>query len=469
VIKTNPQQTIVLMFTHVEPFFWLLDHHGSQMEELDFTISAYERSLREYLQEIEDGTVRVNINRALSVNNLNECGFLTYVDKNRGAFNFQPHILDTLRALDSKRIRELGQPDLDFIHSQVLTVHKYYMSDSCCWIKEDLLWQEQLIALKEILHDTLARIDRNVRALEGSANRLAAVLDKHHQQMLLPTDKVRKALVEVQRIYDRNIIPTLTFLTPGAQVDEHSAMNLIQQIHQRFSDESFFAETHYIATVEMRLLSYSEKVAKIRKRMHQYLLMDQKQRQLFEAVESRFNELYGQCLDNLDQRINKRSLAPNHPIFERSKGFYGLNRWNADTTSFRNQIEWPENDVRALTLEHIRVKQDEAVAVKKASKKHTHSVQRVNEADRQQRKRIDRLMKAMEGFEATEGMYDVYKEINSYLLEAMDDYQLPDIYDALPMIDSRFRLKPLYRRDEITLGDYKLSYMIKSLEYTNEF
>lgn len=461
---TNPQNTMMFIYKHIEPFYFMLDQLGRQIDSLDFPISAYERALGEYVRTLNDPAERTNVRRGLSVSNLNDCGFLTYVDTSRGAFNLQPFILDGIRSIESHRIRELGQPDLDFIHGQFLTVYRYFMSEQCTWYSDDVGWQEHLTTLIEVLHETLARIDRNVRALDGSANHLANILEQHNNDLMLPTEKVRKALLEVQHIYDRNIIPTLTFLTINAQVGEHSIMYLIKRIHERFRDTRFYKETQIISTVEMRLLSYSQEVSKIKKRMHHFLLMDQSQRALFEAVERRFNTLKNLCVDSLDERINNRNIDYADPFFDPSRRLEGMTRWVANTRSYRTHIEWPDADVRGLTLEHIRIRQTEAEAIKAVSTKTLHVKQRITEHERAQRKHIDKIIEVMKSFVAETETVDAYLAVHTHLVYGLEGYQLPDLYDALAMIDDGYTLVPCFRRATLQHEDYKLTYMINKLE-----
>ncbi|VEA70762.1 Uncharacterised protein [Serratia rubidaea] len=129
-MQTNPQNTLVILFQHVDIFFTMLDYHISRHKSMvGFSISSYEATLTSYVEhQVADSNDRRRIISALSIRNLNKCGLLSFINDSKGLFALHKGLLQTIQNLDSRRIRELGQPDLDIIYAQVRTLHDYFLS-----------------------------------------------------------------------------------------------------------------------------------------------------------------------------------------------------------------------------------------------------------------------------------------------------------------------------------------------------
>ena len=131
-METNAQNTVVTIFQHVGVFYTMLDHYSDQSKTVvGFQISVYESVLQHYLeQNITDRNDRQRIASALDVSNMFECGLLSFINDSQGVFGLQQGLLQTIQGLDSKRIRELGQPDLDIIYAQMRSLYDYFIN-SC--------------------------------------------------------------------------------------------------------------------------------------------------------------------------------------------------------------------------------------------------------------------------------------------------------------------------------------------------
>ena len=290
-MDTNAQNTLVIIFQHVEIFFTMLDHYSdSSKHVVGFKVAEYEGVIEQYLDRLEfkqQDKQRIRI--ALSVRNMNECSLLNFVDDQRGQFSLQRGLLQTIQGLDSKRIRELGQPDLDNIYGQIKRLHDYFILLAGIYNRDDPDFNENLAVLMDVLQETLTKIDHNVRALEGSSKRLSEVLESHNFNQMAMNDQVRSALEEVIQISKRNIRPTLIFLNEKIMAAGTSAMLLIREIRESFLNKGFHSEYANISTIEMKLLSYAEVISDTRRRMNSYVEMDKKQRDLYNNIEQRFN------------------------------------------------------------------------------------------------------------------------------------------------------------------------------------
>jgi hypothetical protein len=460
-MDTNAQNTLVIIFQHVEIFFTMLDHYSdSSKHVVGFKVAEYEGVIEQYLDRLEfkqQDKQRIRI--ALSVRNMNECSLLSFVDDQRGQFSLQRGLLQTIQGLDSKRIRELGQPDLDNIYGQIKRLHDYFIPLVGIYNCDDPDFNENLIVLMDVLQETLTKIDHNVRALEGSSKRLSEVIESHNFNQMAMNDQVRSALEEVIQISKRNIRPTLIFLNEKIMATGTSAMLLIREIRESFFEKGFHSEYANISTIEMKLLSYAEVISDTRRRMNRYVEMDKKQRNLYNNIEQRFNELYSLVVSRLDSKLTGKKIPSGDPIFEPSRSFTGLVNWTQSKLT-GPLIELPENAGDQYVNEYIRNKLDQAHAIN--SNKRTPVKDPLSAQERFEKKqRIQRVKLAMKGFESKAVNDDLYLSVHNHLKEYLANYQLMDLFDALHFIpkDTQYRATLVSR--DIIYKSKKLTYMVR--------
>lgn len=463
-MDTNAQNTLVILFQHVDIYCSMLDHYADRSNALiGFQISAYENVIEHYLDvHVTQKTEQQRVRAALDLNNLDECGLLSYINHQRGQFALQRGLLQTIQNLDSKRIRELGQPDLDIIYVQMKKLYDYFIPQGGAYDAYSADFQENLAALFDVLQETLTKIDHNVRALEGSSKRLSEVLDSHDFNQMIMSDQVRDALQEVIRISKRNIRPSLIFLNEKAMAEDASAMYLISKIRKSFERTSFHHVHASIVTIEMKLLSYAEVIASTRRRMHRYVEMDRLQRELYNKIERQFNDLYQEVISRLDTKLKGKRLPASHPIFAPSHSFQGLISWTS-TNLTGALIELPKNAGDQYLKEHVRSKLSKADALatkKKAPSKNTTTAkQRYEKAIH-----INKIKQAMENFNVSSANDDLYQAVHNHLIINLKDYRLKDIYDALPFIDASLKRTPTLAQKAIVYQSQKLTYLAKRLE-----
>lgn len=463
-MDTNAQNTLVILFQHVDIFCAMLDHYSDDSKTVvGFKVSAYEAVIARYLEtHVSDMADKRRIRKALSINNMDECGLLSFIDDRRGQFALQRGLLQTIQNLDSKRIRELGQPDLDIIYAQMKQLHDYFIPKGGAYDRYDPDFQENLAALFDVLQDTLTKIDHNVRALDGSSKRLSEILDSHDFNKMVMTDQVRSALAEVIRISKRNIRPTLIFLNEKAMATDASAMYLLHKIRNSFESTSFHTELANITTIEMKLLSYAEVISDIRRRMNSYVEMDRRQRELYNTIEQRFNELHSAVVSRLDTKLGGKKVPADDPMFALSRAFKGLHNWSTSNLS-SPLIELPEHAGNNYALEYIRMKMKRANAINSTARKPTPRGISARESYERAQRTI-KIKKVMELFNSDAGVDDLYQALHNHLQQHLSNYSLKDIYDAMCFISNSERIRPTLQQQTITYNSQKLTYLVRIME-----
>ena len=466
-MDTNAQNTVVTVFQHVEIFFTMLDHYSANSKSVvGFQIAAYESVTQAYLKKyVDKKTDKQRIAAALSLKNMDACDLISFVDHRRGQFGLHRGLLQTIQGLDSKRIRELGQPDLDIIYVQLQNVSNYFISAGRAFDRSDPQFQENLATLFDVLQDTLSKIDHNARALEGSSKRLSEILESHDFNQMVISDQVQNALDEVIRISKQNIKPSLTFLNEKAMTPQASAMYLLRRIRESFERTTFHAELANITTIEMKLLSYAEVIATIRRRLNCYVEMDRKSREIYNGIEKRFNQLYASVVSRLDTKLKGKKLPASDPIFNPSRAMSGLVNWNA-TRLTAPLVHLPKGDTSQHLNEHIRTKLAKAEAVRSIKRNPTQLLSTAKERFEKDR-RIKRIQQTMKCFDVLLAKYDLYLAVHEHLSAHLPSYELKDIYDALPFVDKRATLRSTFTPQSIIHHSKRLTYLVKQLEVAN--
>ncbi|ACV25466.1 hypothetical protein [Kangiella koreensis] len=464
-MDTNAQNTLVTVFQHVDIFCTMLDHYSDQTKTVvGFETAAYESVVSQYvIKRIERKTDQKRIKAALSIANMQECGLLSFINHKRGQFGLNRGLLQTIQNLDSRRIRELGKPDLDIIYVQMKKLYDYFIPLGGAYERGNDTFNENLASLMDTLQEVLSKIDHNAKALDGSSKRLSEILDSHNFNKMVMTDQVSSALDEIIRISQRTIKPTLIFLNEKGMVQDKSAMYLIRRIRESFERTSFYNEYGNIYTIEMKLLSYAEVIGEIRRKLSRYVEMDRLQRQIYNSIESRFNRLYTEVVTRLDTKLKGKSIPFEHTIFSEAKKFKGLVNWNSSKITGA-LIELPESSRTKHLEEYIRAKMQHASALNAKKRKPGENGKTARERH-ENYQRVNRIKKIMERFEPMKDVNDLYFAIHEHLKEGLKGYDLRDIYDAVPFVDETIKRTQTFKRGTIEYKSKRLSYLVKSLEF----
>lgn len=461
-MKTNTQNTLAILFKNIDIFFDIIDYYAERSKSVSgFQMSVYEAILQTYIeQQIFDSNEQKRVASVLSLYNLKQCNLLAYVNDAKGIFHIQNDLLSLIKNVDSRRIRELGQPDLDVIYSQIKTLYDYFIKKNGHFIYHNTEFMENLNALTDTMQNIFSKIERNVRALDGSAKRLSEIVDNHDFEQYTPTEQVQEAFEEITCIYQRNILPTLAFLNEKAMTKDSSAMYLIRKIRETLNQTIFYEEANTISIIEMRLLSFAEVITDIQRKLHHYIEMSRKQRALYNVIEQYYNKLNSLVINLLDSKLTGKTLSFQHEFFNPAKIFNQLTSWSR-TNLTKPLIELPYNLNTQEVYEYIRNKLNQAEIFE--NKKHIPSKKVINIKEHiYKRTRVKRIKGLMNVFQ-TINCDDLYIEIHHYLSDKLDQYSLKDIYDARVFLPKKYSVITTLKRGTIQYNRQELSYPIKKI------
>lgn len=464
-MQTNAPITASFIFAHVDIFFELLDSHADESKNnaRGFKISTYEFILQKYVaHHTADENDRKRILKTLSLDNLKHCELLAFINPQKGSFNLRKDLLSMIVGFDSKRLRELGQPDLDIIYSQIKTFYDYFQQKNGHFSHLDIEFMENLTALIDTLQEIFAKIQHNVRALEGSSKRLSEIVDSHDLTKIAPTLQLNEAFAEILKIYQRNIMPTLSFLNEQAMAQDSSAMYLIRKIREMLENTTFYEEVSTISTIEMRLLSFTEVISDIRRKLHRYIDMNREQRKLYNAIERQYNELNLLVINELDSKLTGKILPSTHSFFNPSLPIQHLITWSRSLHK-KQLMSLPQDGNPSLAYELIRTKLEQVNAFERPKTTPKEITLEEHRSRLLKRQHVSHIKKLMESFIFPENS-DLYLAIHEHLIDHLPDYRLQDIYDAKAFIPKDKNIITHLQRNTIEYRQQALSYPIKSLQ-----
>ncbi len=426
-------------------------------QSMEFTISAYETLMSRAVAPMEDVETRRFLD-TLCLENLERNGLLSYLDKRTGRFRLQDFVLETLRHLDSKRLRELSSADLNQLIKRLEECYRQVSNAKIMWIPDDDSFEELVDAVYDNLQHVASRLKSNVRALQGQAERLASIVDEQTFTDLAHTDQVRMALTEILRIHERHVTPTLQFLDERLDIRrsrtelhaDHAPMALVKRIIQRFVEHKLTDHVTRLQRIEFHILAMGRDVGEIAKGLDTYVKYAEAERRRYNRTEALYNELRDAVQERQTGQQKDFMLKPSHPVFQRVRPLGDLKKFRQVQTT---NINWPKMPGRQAFDEILRVR----LAAQSARPQPTTSSvvsNPVSEEEIEERRFIERILHAMEQFDYHQTLDDAYLSVHKHLCDYVEDYSLDRLLDALPFLAGNGRLTLAYPAN-VNVLEYK--------------
>lgn len=463
-MPVNSDQTLIALLKNKAVFFFLMDkvHQETQNPSMEFKISDFETLLVKQSKTLET-TKKKQILEALSLENMERNGLLSYLDKRTGRFRLQDFVLEMLRHLDSKRLRELSSAELNQLMKQLEECYRQVSDINIMWIPGDPLFEELLVSVYHCLQHVASRLKSNVRALRGQAERLASIVDEQKFTDLERTDQVRVALREILRIHERHVTPTLQFLDERLDIHrsitelhgESAPMALVKNIINRFSERKLTDHVTRMQRIQFHILLMGREVGDIAKGLDTYVKYAEAERRRYNRTEQLYNELREAVQEKQTGQLRDFMLKPTHPIFQNVRELGNLKNFCRTQAS---NINWPSAQGTHALNEVLRVR------VKKGllNAKPTTVIlpQPLTEEEIEERQAVERILNAMKKFDYSRSHQDIYLRLHEHLNQQLQNYSLNRLIDALPFLSGygNIALEQPAHFNEIEFKGFKLRY-----------
>ena len=304
-------RTLILLIEHKDMMFQLIDYMD-QNQRKDLPTEVFFNSIRGKLKSMISKKESDRLNDAFDLANLIKIGIVSEFNKSRGTIAFQPTVLEIFRLFDKERMRGLRSAELEDIRKQL--ENAYEQLEALSFAEDDLAFLEQHDHLFDLLRRVNSKIQNNTDYLQYEADRLSKRLD--HDQALLSLHESRQhreMLVQVKRIYDREIIPTLEFLNTREYSKAKAPLTIIDDISRLYDRRGYEDDSYYIDQYKLSILSHYKAVEKVKQALQRYLHQERRHRLTYDAIEKAY--------------LNLQTLAQN-TFTESLKGRYIFKSWD---------------------------------------------------------------------------------------------------------------------------------------------
>jgi len=459
-VPVNAQVTLQRILDNPKIFFDLLDHaedrDGYGNEE--FSISVYNHVLSTAISR-KEGLEKQRLVEALNLDNLEYSGLLDCYDERSDRFLLKPFVVSMIRHLDSGRLKELTDVDLDNLRVQLLHLRDALKDPKFMWFEDDANFIETRNTVISTVRNAASRIKENIAALRGQSQKLAEIVETSGSEGGRAV-QVALALDQIHQITIRHIEPTLKFLDPngdwkGMYID--APMQIINEILKLFEYRGLTTEYGSINRVYLLLHVYAEDISEIRRSLDSYLYLRDRQRQVYERIEQRYNTLLT-LVEGVHDGKKGRLLRPSEAHFSPARNFLGMKDYKS---GFSQRLNLPERDLKPAMQEFMRAKLSafEARVDKAFHEAPTSQV----ENSRHRRQRFNLIASVAKKI-TLEPNQDVYEQIHSRLVNDLDGYQLPELIEALPFTTGAKNTVIFHRRKQLYLGGKRLDYFERHIK-----
>ncbi|WP_299734248.1 hypothetical protein [uncultured Endozoicomonas sp.] len=443
-MSTATHLTIAAIFENKRLFFELMDRHDTSNHSSGFLflLSEYDHALNRASKGMDSATRNKFID-ALSIDNLRYNELLETLDYNEGHFSLNAHVEGLLRQLESKRIRELSDYDLNLLigqidgaHDMAMRVGHYHSLDSS--------YKEMFEAVRDTFYSVAAKLRVNVKSLKGHAYQLSEIVESVDFSVDGQYLKYRKTMDRISQLYQRNVLPTLMFLNPDLDIKRVRNSSAIVTLHresnkapmrvmQEIVNHFDLFKAHEQSLVLNRLLldikSLGREIDFVAEQLSRYLKMDEEDRRFYNAAEERFNRLKDVVREN--QRGQQRGylLQPTEAVFK-DASILGLLK--AYRSAYSQAVNWPKESARESYNELLRTRL-EALESKSVRQKPNP---KANFTFIDARK-SERLMTTLDEMVLPEKSDNLHLFLHEHLACNIDDYDLSWLGEAVEYISTK--------------------------------
>ncbi|MFI3185227.1 MAG: hypothetical protein QX198_04535 [Methylococcaceae bacterium] len=406
-------RTLILLIEHKDLMFQLIDYMDQQQRQ-DLPTEVFFNSIRVKLDSVSSKKETERLNDAFDLGNLVKTGIVSEFNKSRGTIAFQPAVLEIFRLFDKERVRGLRSADLENIRIQL--ENAYRQLESLSFAVHDLAFLEQHDQLFDLLRRINSQIQNNTDHLQYEADRLSKRLDQD-QAVLSRQESLqhREMLVQVKRIYDREIIPTLEFLNAREYSKTRAPLTVIDDISRLYELRGHEDDSYYIDQYKLSILSHYKAVEKVKQALQRYLHQERRHRLTYNAIEQAYLNLQTLAQSTFTESLKDKYIFK--ALDSETLYFQGLKTHAAGQEA---RIEWHDRKHliyfnEYLVSQNARKRSDNSAEVKTFEKPQ-------NDRHNAIKRRIEQLV---EGCDIKPPVDDIYVLMHDLLAEYLQqDYQL---------------------------------------------
>jgi hypothetical protein len=447
-------RTLILLIEHKDMMFQLIDYMD-QNQRKDIPTQVFINSMLAKLDGLNSKKEADRLREAFDLDNLIKTGIIFEANKSRGTIALQPAVLDIFRLFDKERVRGLSSADLENIRVQLEGA--YHRLESLSFADDNIDFLEQHDQLFDLLRRINSQIQSNTDHLQFEADRLSQRLD--HDQGLLSLNESRQhreILVQVKKIYDREIIPTLEFLNAREYSKTKAPLTVVDNISRLYDIRGYEDDSYYIDQYKLSILSHYKAVEKVKQALQRYLHQERRHRLTYNAIEQAYLNLQTLAQSTFTESLKEKYIFKS--LDSEDLYFHGLKTHAAGQEA---RIEWHDCNHLIYFNEYLinqnaRKRSDSSAEIKTFNNRHQ------NDRHNAIKRRIEQLVKRAE---IKPPIDDLYAVIHNLLMgKLQQDYQLSYLLYGVSCFkqryDEQFKVQVSFKRPQ-----QSIRYQNQVLEY----
>jgi len=445
-MMVSTDRTLIAMIEHKQVFLDLIDYLDEQEAGEEIPVSVYYKRVRRLMSTIEEVRDQKRLRHVFDIDNLHQAGLVIERDRHRSVITFASFVIDMFRHFDNGRLRELSSEQLEALRKeQNASLERL---KECHILPGDEQFEDLLVVIFERLRNAQTRIKQNISSLQGQAERLSKIVEEHNLNDFEQTRKTQKALEEINRIYQKHVLPTLQFLNERESLKLGlPALTAVEYIAVELEKAGLPAISQRVLFAKNGIRSYAKDVEVIRKTLERYVRQSARQRHQYDCIEVAFNQLRDEFQLLQDGKLNNKYLDSKADVFRDGRMFAGLKKQRFDA-----KLDWNEIDHAVCFEEHLRV---ELPKLKKTQQNISVNVSDGDIRDQQERAvmlKKRKIQALMNECEIPAKHNDIHRYVHEYLKDKLEQYSLGDLLEGLSWLRSRVSI-PL--RPEFGLNSIK--------------
>lgn len=399
-----------------------MDNHSTEL--VDETV--YIQAVRQLIKSKSRKTEQQRLAKTFDLDNLISAGLVIEVDKATRNILFHSAVIEVFRLFDSKRLRELTNADLEELSARLDNAGEGLLKH-ISGATEDLDEHIEMVFL--LLSEISSKLQTNTRSLQSKAQNLAEAIDAAidtgtDSSLLKDIRQKHQTLAEIQKIYQRNILPMLEFLNEYEQIKGLSPLKKITAIHNIFNDFAYTDEAYRVQQYKIAITTHYKIIESISQLLERYSRQEKLYRQQYDSIETAYLLLLESAAQLSDGKLNTQYFHDEDPVFNHSDEFYGLKHYRA---AQRSLINWADINHRAYLDEYLlnaQQRQLDESELAKAQSLLQHDEQLEKWQTQQHKKEIQNFIACLK---INPPIDDIYIEILSQLRETIEQADLSDV------------------------------------------
>jgi len=447
-MKLNRDVLILDIVKYQSVFFKLLDYIEQHENSYEFPEINYITLYNTVICEGEDTNAEIH----LSFDSLLENGIFIHHNKLNGMVTLEPLVVDLLRFIDVKRIRELSYVQFENMRNAIentvcIIINKSnYQSDE---------YKEAIKAFNELMGDILGKIKKNIHSLQYQVGQISSQYKKYDTGDA--SISVATLYESIDNLYQRYVLPCFEFIDPNMEMKNKKTFNdsVDELIHFHSSNKiKDYEVADLIIFNKKAITSYYKDVGKLARQLNQYSKYLESDRLHYLSIDNAYNELMDNIIPLRHGKQKNIYLKPELEFLKKYHIFDGLANVR---TNYAPKITLNKSTTISDFNEFLRCYVESSPKEPKNKLKPLIRKKNTNE------NRILKISQLCINQKWESKIEDIHLHLNNFLKNELEDYQLPDLLIGLQVV---FGLKIekdfKYIREKKVVEDskYYLEYLV---------